>query len=137
SMPKRTRLVSKLDDIDYVHLPNGAMNVLSPSAHVEQAADAFVQEALNQRPAYLQAASNYRTALPSLIAARRLGIPFIYEVRGLWEITGASNQPGFEQTDRFYAMRDYESRVAREADHVFAITEQVKEELIARGVDSS
>lgn len=136
-MPKKTRLVCTLDDIEYVHLPNGGMDVLSPSAHIEQAADAFVQEALIQRPSYIQSASNYRVALPALIAARRLGIPFIYEVRGLWEITGASNKPGFEKTDRYFAMRDYESRVARAADHVFAITNQVKQELIARGVDES
>src|SRR5699024_8187713 len=58
-------------------------------------------------------------------------------VRGLWEITGASNNPGFENTDRFYAMREYEARVAREADHVFAITDQVKQELISRGVEES
>lgn len=136
-MPKRGRTVSALDDIDYVHLPNGAMDELSPSAHIEQAADAFVQEALIQRPQFIQAASNYRVALPALIAARRLGIPFVYEVRGLWEITGASNTPGFERTDRFSAMRDYESRVARAADHVFAITTQVKSELVSRGVESS
>lgn len=136
-MPKKTRLVSTLDGIEYVHLPNGGMNVLSPSAHIEQAADAFVQEALIQRPSYIQSASNYRVALPALIAARRLGIPFIYEVRGLWEITGASNKPGFEKTDRYFAMRDYESRVARAADHVFAITNQVKQELITRGVEES
>lgn len=136
-MPKKTRLVCTLDEIEYVHLPNGGMNVLSPSAHIEQAADAFVQEALIQRPSFIQSASNYRVALPALIAARRLGIPFIYEVRGLWEITGASNKPGFEKTDRYFSMRDYESRVARAADHVFAITNQVKGELIERGVEES
>lgn len=137
SMPTKERSVCALDDIEYVHLPNGGMNVLSPSAHIEQAADAFVQEALIQRPSFIQSASNYRVALPALIAARRLGIPFVYEVRGLWEITGASNNPGFEKTDRFFAMRDYESRVARAADHIFAITEQVKQELVARGVDEA
>lgn len=136
-MPAQTRMVSKLDEIDYVHLPNGSMSALSPSAHIELAAEAFVQEALIQRPSFIQSASNYRVALPALIAARRLGIPFIYEVRGLWEITGASNKPGFEDTDRYAAMRDHESRVARSADHVFAITRQVKDELVSRGVEAS
>lgn len=136
-MPAQARTVSELDGINYVHLPYGAMDALSPSAHIEQAADAFAQEALIQRPSFIQAASNYRVALPALIAARRLGIPFIYEVRGLWEITGVSNNPGFEKTDRYSSMRDYESRVARAADHVFAITPQVKAELISRGVEET
>src|SRR5699024_11201030 len=79
---------------------------------------------------------NYRTALPALIAARRLGIPFVYEVRGLWEFTEASAKPGFEHTERFAAMRSLETLVASNADQVLAITPQIKDELISRGVES-
>src|SRR5699024_468011 len=68
-------------------------------------------------------------------AARRLGVPFVYEVRGLWEITEASARPGFENTERFAAMRTLETLVATNADAVLAITPQVKEALVARGID--
>ena len=99
-----------------------------------QAADAFVREARIIRPSIIQAASNYRTALPALIAARRLGIPFVYEVRGLWEFTEASAKPGFEKTERFDSMRTLETLVATNADRVLAITPQIKDELVSRGV---
>ena len=54
-----------------------------------------------QPPSVIHAASNHRVGLAALIAARRLGLPFVYEVRGLWEITEASDKPGWEDTERF------------------------------------
>ncbi|WP_342318173.1 glycosyltransferase [Corynebacterium mayonis] len=132
--PKPIRYVQELDSIPYVHLTGGNLNRDPFDRYVLQCADAFVREARRQRPSIIQAASNYRTALAALIAARKVGVPFVYEVRGLWEFTEASLKPGFEGTERFAEMRRIESFVASEADRVFAITEQVKDELVARGV---
>lgn len=131
--PKPIRSETVLDDIQYVHVPGGNLNREAIDRYVLQCADAFVREARMVRPSVIQAASNFRTALPALIAARRLGIPFVYEVRGLWEFTEASSKPGFESTERFAAMRNLENLVAKNADRVLAITSQVKEELVARG----
>lgn len=134
--PKILRSQSELDGVQYVHLPGGNLNREAIDQYVMQAADAFVREARMLRPSVIQAASNYRTALPALIAARRLGVPFVYEVRGLWEFTEASAKPGFEDTERFAAMRSLETLVASNADQVLAITPQIKDELISRGVES-
>lgn len=81
------------------------------------------------------AASNYVNALPAIIAARRLGLPSVYEVRGFWEITAKSRDPNFEDT------ADYKTRVAMEtlavqsADRVLTLTEGMRDELIRRGVE--
>jgi glycosyltransferase involved in cell wall biosynthesis len=80
------------------------------------------------------AASNYVTALPALIAARRLGLPFVYEVRGLWEITRISREPEYEHTPAFAVQRLLESRVMQRADHVFTLTGPMVDELLDRGV---
>lgn len=133
--PKVMRAESMLDDIQYVHVPGGNLNRDPIDRYVMQCADAFVREARMVRPSVIQAASNFRTALPALIAARRLGIPFVYEVRGLWEFTEASAKPGFEDSERFDSMRTLETIVAKNADRVLAITSQVEQELIARGVE--
>ncbi|MFH0411409.1 glycosyltransferase [Corynebacterium sp. L4756] len=133
--PKPIRSESKLDGIQYVHIPGGNLNREPIDHYVLQCADAFVREARMVRPSIIQAASNHRTALPALIAARRLGIPFVYEVRGLWEFTEASSKPGFENSERFAAMRHLENLVAQNADRVLAITTQVKGELVARGAN--
>ena len=82
----------------------------------------------------VHAASNYVTALPALIAARRLGVPFVYEMRGFWEVTRSSRDETFENTPKYRFMQQFEGLVARHADHVITITTAMKEELLARGV---
>lgn len=132
--PGQRRYQRALNGNVYVHTPGGNLNRDPLDKYFQVAADAFVREAKLNRPSLIQSASNFRTALPALIAARRVGIPFVYEVRGLWELTEASAKPGFNATERFALMRDLETLVAIEADHVLAITSQVAEELVERGV---
>lgn len=131
------RDVGELGGVEYVHIPGANINRDPLDQYVLKAADAYVREAKIRRPQRIQAASNFRQALPALIAARRLGIPFIYEVRGLWEITEASSKDGWEDSERFALQVELESLVATEADHVLAITAQVRDELIKRGVPAT
>src|SRR5690606_40974572 len=88
------------------------------------------------RPALVQAASNYVNAAPALMAARRAGLPFLYEVRGLWELSNAARVPHWEGSERFLFQKQQETRVACEADAVVAISNGRKSALTARGVDS-
>ena len=130
----RYRHAVQVDGVDYVHLPGSPLASTPVDRYILECADAFVREARLQRPAVIQAASNFRVGLAALIAARRLGIPFVYEVRGLWEITEASAKPGWDQTERFAVQSDLETLVGREADAVLAITGQTRDELVRRGV---
>ncbi|MDQ0865774.1 glycosyltransferase [Arthrobacter globiformis] len=102
--------------------------------YLTESADVYVREAQRNRVSLVHSASNYVTALPALVAARRLGIPFVYEVRGLWEITQLSTNPTWNESDRYKLAVRLETFVAREADAVLAITPQVRDELVARGV---
>lgn len=128
------RVVSSLDGIDCVHRPEGDLHGMRPDDYVQVAADAFVREALLQRPSLIHAASSFRTALPALIAARRLGLPFVHEVRGLWELDGASQRSGWEHTERCAWEIRLEVFVASQADAVLATSAQIRDELIWRGV---
>jgi glycosyltransferase involved in cell wall biosynthesis len=92
---------------------------------------AFIQEV---RPACVVAGSNFATALPACLAARESGVPFVYEVRGFWEITRASWDPGYEQSPTGRQELFYETSVACAADAVVTLTNPMREELIARGV---
>lgn len=132
--PGEKRFVQELNGIKYVHTPGGNLNRDRFDHYVLKAADSYVREARLLRPSVIQSASNHRTALPALIAARRVGIPFVYEVRGLWEITEITKKPGLKDSERFNAQVDLETLVATEADVVLAITNQVADELVSRGV---
>ncbi|WP_025387292.1 glycosyltransferase [Corynebacterium casei] len=133
--PGEQRTLKRLDGVDYIHNPGPKLGDIAMDHYFTIAADTFVREARNLRPEVIQSASNHRTALPALLAARRVGVPFVYEVRGLWEYSEAARKPSFSGSERFELMKDLETFVCKNADKVLAITSQVAEELIARGVD--
>ncbi len=88
------------------------------------------------RPALLHAASNYMNGIAANTVAKRLGIPSIYEVRGLWELTRISRQAEWENTEAWDLMVQMETQAAKGADRVLALTPALKDILIQRGVEA-
>lgn len=128
-------LQHEIDGVGYEVLP-GSGRALPLDQQIEETANIIVKKAQKERPAIIHAASNYENALPALIAARRLGIPFIYEVRGLWEWTAASKKNyDYENSDKFLLQKTLEATTARNADHVFTLTQGLAMELKERGVE--
>jgi len=121
---------SLVDEVRYVHSSTDFVEE-NPLIYMQRAAQSLVEQFRADPPAIIHAASNYRNGLPALIAARELGIPFVYEVRGLWELTAASRQPGWENTERYAYERQMEKLIVSEADLVLTITTAVKTELLA------
>ena len=123
-----------IEGVTYVRTLDPKRRGLSMVRYVTAAADAIEQQLRRLRPEIVMAASNHVTALPALIAARRVGLPFIYEIRGLWEITRSSREEEFQDTPAFVVQSMLEGKVAQLADHVFTLTEPMREELVSRGV---
>lgn len=122
--PEGTQTV--VDGVVYRHVQ--APNNLRPLLQfVAQASAVIGKVAAADGVAVIHAASNHVNALPALFAARRLGIPFFYEMRGLWELTKASRFPGFDQREEFRLGLALEGFVAQQADQVFVISEQLAE----------
>ncbi|MCZ0925756.1 glycosyltransferase family 4 protein [Vreelandella janggokensis] len=128
-------VIHQIDGIFYERLPGVHRREVDYDDYLRRSADEIEQAALRLKPSLIQAASNYEAAFPALIAARRLGIPFVYEVRGLWEYTAASKKPGWEHTQRFELDRNLEALVASHANHVFTLTTALADELSLRGVN--
>lgn len=129
--------VHKIEGVLYERLPGKHRREVDYDLYLSQASETIEQAARRIKPAIIQAASNYEAGLPALIAARKLGIPFVYEVRGLWEYTAASKKPGWESTERFALDERMEGLVAAEADHVFTLTNAMAKELVRRGAAAS
>ena len=78
----------------------------------------------------------YRVGMPAMKAARTLGIPFVYEMRGMWEESAVASgrwRTGGLAHNRFRRM---ETKVLRKADAVICISETLRNEAISRGVPS-
>ncbi|SFJ97792.1 Glycosyltransferase involved in cell wall bisynthesis [Desulfomicrobium apsheronum] len=113
-----------VDGIVYTHAQHPANNrhVLQFAV---QASKVIAEAAQKNRVAAIHAASNHTNALPALFAARELGIPFHYEMRGLWELTRASRMAWFENTARYKQGLELEALVARNADRLFVISKEL------------
>lgn len=120
----------QVGDVTYLHCQTPFVEA-DPENYMQNAARILKDRIEAEGRTIVHAASNYRNGLPALIAARSLGLPFIYEVRGLWELTAASRRRGWEDTERFEYERQIERLIVREADLVFTITGAVRDELLA------
>lgn len=124
-----------IDGYKYVRSLSTSRRGMTPYDYMLEAADVLEARFREYRPQYVIAASNHITAIPSLIAAKRLGIPFYYEVRGLWEITRVSRDPDFEKKPAYTVQVLLETLAAKHAAHVFTLTQPMVNELVRRGVE--
>lgn len=126
-----------IDGVDYMRLLMGReIEKKNPLYdYVQRYSSALIDVAKRERPAILHAASNHWNGLTAVSAARQLGIPSIYEVRGLWEVTRGSRNPEWAQSNMFRYIARMEADAARGATRVFTITNALREEMISRGVD--
>lgn len=131
----KSYIVTDIEGVIYTSSAGSSLGKVALDQYIFETADHFMREALKAGAELIIAASNHITALPALIAARRLGLPFVYEVRGLWEVTQASIQPEWFKSDRYHFMRTMETIAAREADLVITLTKELTTELELRGVE--
>lgn len=91
-------------------------------------------------PTVLHCTTNYTNALMTAALARALGLPWIYEVRGLLEETWASGQAdgaaraAARASERYARLRSQETRMMAAADHLITLSEVMREEIASRGI---
>ena len=73
-------------------------------------------------------------ALPALVAARRRKIPFVYEIRALWEDAAVDRGSTGQYSIRYRLTRFFETQLVFCANSIVVICEGLKSELIKRGV---
>lgn len=126
-----------VDEVNYHHLLTGRqIEKKNPMFdYVARYSDALLPLARAERPAILHGASNHWNGLAAVKTGRILGIPSVYEVRGLWEVTRGSRDPEWARSDQYKYIARMEADAARGATKVLAITRALQMELVERGVD--
>jgi len=102
-----------------------------------QAITYIISAAKKVNPIAIHSASNFVVGLAGVKAAKALGIPSIYEIRGFWHLTQSTKKEGYEGSDHYTLSERFEIEVAKESDYVFTITNALKEILVDSGVDES
>lgn len=117
------------DGVEYTAWKGETIEQPNLYQYIEQSVEYYCEQARRCRARIIIAASNHVTALPALIAARKLGIPFVYELRGLWHFTKGSLRPDWANSERFNLEHELELQIAREADHLFTLTTELHQTL--------
>ena len=97
----------------------------------------IIEVAKQEKVDLIHAHTPYRVGLPALRAARKLKLPFVYEMRGMWEETAVANGRWRPNGPAYRRFQNYETKVLRSADAVVCISETLKQEAISRGVDEA
>jgi glycogen synthase len=73
--------------------------------------------------------------LPALRAARKHGVPFVYEIRAFWEDAAVDQNKTAQSSMRYKATRTLETHVVRNADAVVGIADSILSDLADRSID--
>ncbi|GMA32701.1 glycosyltransferase family 4 protein [Litorihabitans aurantiacus] len=128
-----------LDDVVYHRLP-ARRRPPATGARLRDHADAALALAREERPDVLHTTTPWSSAVVTRAVARDLGVPWVYEVRGVLEDTWVASFPPelrarVRASERYRLLRARETELTRAADRVVVLGETVRDALVARGVD--
>lgn len=130
----------QIDGIDYLFdIPARLGNTLDE--RLEQQTSFLMRTARGSRAQAIHTTTHFTNGLVARAAARELGLPWIYEVRGSLEDTWASSRGdendelAARRSERFRLFRQRETDIARSADAVITLGLTMADELAGRGVD--
>jgi PEP-CTERM/exosortase A-associated glycosyltransferase len=87
-----------------------------------------------ERPDIIHAHSPALNGIAALHAARKAGLPLVYEVRAFWEDAAVNLGTSSEGGMRYRLTRALETHVLKRADAVTCICQGLRQDIIARGV---
>ena len=87
-----------------------------------------------EQPEIIHSHSPVLNGIPAIWAARKLGIPVVYEIRAFWEDAAVDHGTTSEGSLRYRLTKLIETRVCASADHVGILCNGLKNDLVDRGI---
>jgi len=97
---------------------------------------AILEIASREQPDIIHAHSSYTNAYGALPAARRLGVPLVYEVRTLWGESAVVESGWRSGSLKHRFLWRLELGAMRRADRVVPIARGIRDELVSKGIDA-
>ena len=134
SKPKRKSLVKR--SIHYVlGFMRPVMYWIEERILFKHFRNRIVEVAKSEQAEIIHAHVPYRVGIPSMQAARILNLPFVYEMRGLWEESAIASGRWRAGGIAYRRFRRLENKVLKNADAVVCISNTLRDEAISRGVE--
>lgn len=103
--------------------------------YLAQYAKGIDQVVQRVNPRLIHAASNFYNGYPALQTAQKSNIPFVYEVRGFWEMSKSAVIESYSQSEKYTIHHGMEFHVMKEANHIVTISNSLKNYIVSRGID--
>jgi glycosyltransferase involved in cell wall biosynthesis len=115
--------------------PEPRATIRDPESRYIDAYAGHLQElAMAHNVSIIHAASNYLNGAAAAMAGRALGIASVYEVRGLWHLTRAFAEPGYDRTEHYRYCEQREVAACAAVDHVITLSDGLQKWLVERGI---
>jgi len=88
----------------------------------------------NEMPDVIHAHSDYLNGLRASQVGKKLGIPVLYEVRGLWAETGVANEGLTERSWKYKFINYMNKKAFHLVDHVCCLGLELRKELLLKGI---
>ncbi|HEX8302029.1 TIGR04063 family PEP-CTERM/XrtA system glycosyltransferase [Sphingomonas sp.] len=126
-----------VDGLQFHRTPpvNSALPIIGEWREIGRFARRIRKVAMAFKPDILHAHSPVLDAMAGQRAARRLKLPFVYEIRAFWEDAAVGNGTGREGSWKYNITRALETRAVRRADAVAVICDGLRADLGRRGID--
>lgn len=122
-----------IDGVRYIYIPEPMSKSMSIEHWSRRASEVLEKTISYLNPQVIMAASNWENAMPAMRAARRLDLPFWYEVRGFWELSRLAKEPEWEGSADHSQALDMERKLIEGANRIFTLNRLMQSELIRRG----
>jgi len=137
--PNGSELTEEIEGTKYCRTPEltGPQPPLIREWRLMKALRASVDASIRDfKPDVVHAHSPVLVGRPAMAAARAAGLPFVYEIRDLWENASVDRGKFSDGSVLYKIARGAETGVIRGADQVVAICEQLRKELEPRAVSA-
>lgn len=132
---KGSVIKEEIEGVSYYRTyPDTIMRFTPFSDYLEKYVAAICKVIDLEKPDFVQSASNFVNGIAGLHAARKKGIPFVYEIRGFWELTTITKEPLYKNSENFKLEQKLEQYLIYNADRLIVISQGLKNELIEKGI---
>src|SRR5699024_767976 len=109
---------------------------------IRLAVDGLVNAAREYKATVLHTTTDFKNAIVVSRAAKQLGIPWVYEVRGELEQTWLARAQGEQiasaaSSEYFLLAKEQERKARKAAAAVFVISEQIRRSVLKEGIPAS
>ncbi len=112
----------------------GKLPILNQGQVISTLAKRIGEVIEEEKPDILHAHSPALNGLAALKAAKKYGLPVVYECRAFWEDAAVDHGTSKENGLRYKVTRKMETEVFKKADQVTTICEGLRRDIIARGI---